>query len=63
MDCSRASSRAVLKSIQELDKQIVDTQREKQGGELRFTEHFTEEMTLRITGADTHGTLLSIMFE
>lgn len=63
LEASIASSRAVFESIKELDQQIVDTQREKQGGELRFTEHFTEDMTLRMTGADTHGTLLGIMFE
>lgn len=63
LEASIASSRAVIESIKELDQQIVDTQREKQGGELRFTEHFTEDMTLRMTGADTHGTLLGIMFE
>lgn len=62
-EASTASSQAVFASIKELDKQIVGSQREKQGGDLRFTEQFTEDMTLRIVGADTEGTLLSIVFE
>jgi len=62
-NASVASSKAILDSIQELDKQIVESQREKQGGELRFTEQFSEYMTLRIVGADTSGTLLGIIFE
>jgi len=60
---SKLSSQAVNDAIHTLDKEIVDAQREKQGGDLRFTEQFTEDMTMRIVGADVNGSLLSLIFE
>jgi hypothetical protein len=60
---SKLSLQAVNEAIYTLDREIVDAQREKQGGDLRFTEQFTEDMTLRIVGADVNGTLLSLIFE
>jgi hypothetical protein len=60
---SRLSSQAVNEAIHTLDREIVDAQREKQGGDLRFTEQFTEDMTLRVVGADVNGSLLSLIFE
>lgn len=51
----------------QLDREIVISQREKQGGDLRFTEHFTEGMTLRIVGAELapgpNSRLLACIFE
>lgn len=60
---SKLSLQAVREAINTLDKEIVDGQREKQGGDLRFTEQFTEDMTLRIVGADVNGSLLGLIFE
>lgn len=49
---TRAATKTFHDCIKLLDRQIVDSQREKQGGDKRFTEHFTDDLTFRVGGAE-----------
>jgi hypothetical protein len=66
-ESSRAASAAISDSVKILDHQIVGAQRAKQGGDLRFTQAFSDEHTLSLRGAEmapgTNSKLLAIILE